>query len=282
MAKINRLIPFSWWPANWGMAGKRRAEAEAEYYWDGEDLDYRLLDIRHDDKAELAYRNEKLKLDYRYHKIGEFDYGQGLIETDEKLTETDRERALAKYLRRYGRISEEELEYKLFDLSYEVKGTDAYARERLKLDVRFGKMTEEAMDHELLDLEFKDKEGLEYKLAQLALERKYGNVSELEFEKTTATLNKEPWFNFVGADKRISGDTVQAAVELDWNEYFVTFLEEKGWTGATPDDIVDKWFEDMMKQMLNVYEDDIADDGSADPMPLASKVKRDDGLTEYR
>lgn len=68
MAKISRLFPFGIWPSNWGMAGKRRAEAEAEYYWDGEDLAYMLLDIRNDDKESRAYRREKLKLDYRYHK----------------------------------------------------------------------------------------------------------------------------------------------------------------------------------------------------------------------
>lgn len=282
MGKIRRVIPFSWWPANWGLTGTRRAVAEAEYHWDGEDLAYLLLDIDHEDKDSKEYRTDKLRLDYRYHKIGEFDYGLGLIENDIKITDNERDRQVAKYLNRYGRLTAEELEYKLFDLSYEVKTTEAYQREKLKLDVRFGKKTEEEADHELLDMKYQDKNSLDFKKEQLALELKWGNIDQNEFEKEIATLNKEPWFNFVGADRRIKGDTVHAAVELDWNSYFVEFLEGHGWTGATADEIVDRWFEDMMKQQLNIYEADAFDDGSADPMPLASRTKRDDGLTEYR
>jgi len=283
MGKIRHIIPFGFWPSNWGLAGKRRETAIAEYYWEGEDLDYRLLSIQYDDEESKEYRTAKLKLDYRYHKIGEFDYGLGLLENDEKLTEVAREREIAKYLNKFGKISAEELEYKLFDLSYEVKDTEAYFKDKLKLDVRFGKKTEQEAEQELLDLRHQDKNSLDYKQEQLALDHKWGKISQNEFEKQTATLNREPWFNFIGADKKITGDSVQAAVELDWNDYFVEFLESKGWTGSTPDEIVDKWFEDMMKQMLNVYEDDLIDDGSDNPMPMAghNRTKRDDGLTEY-
>jgi len=288
MAKINRLIPFSWWPANWGLTGSRRARAHAEYYLDGEDLAYRLLDIEYpelSDKEETwaqEYRTDKLKLDYRYHKIGEFDYGLGLIENNPKLTINDRAREIAKYRHRFGKITSEELEYKLLDLSYEVKDTEAFNRDKLKLDVRFGKKTQEQADRELLDLKYPDKDVVEYKKEVLQLERKHGKISQNELEKQTATLDEEPWFNFLGADKRITGDTVRAAVELDWNEYFPPYLISQGWTGATDDEIVDKWFEAMMRDMLNIADDQVIDDGSEDPLPLASKVQRDDGLTEYR
>ena len=286
MGKIRRIIPFGMWPANWGLSGSRRAKAEAEYYWDGEDLAYKLLDIDFPDALpnDKAYRTAKLKLDYRYHKIGEFDYGQGLIENDEKLSDESRERELAKYLHRYGRLSVEELEYKLFELSYAVKGTETYIKEKLKLDVRFGKKTEEEADHELLDLKYKNKNSLDFKKEQVGLERKYGNISENEYEKEIATLNEEPWFNWIASDRRISGDTVQAAVELDWNEYFIEFLEKHGWSGSTPDEVVDRWFEDMMKQQLGLFDDSLIDDGSENPMPMAgmNRKKRDDGLTEYR
>jgi hypothetical protein len=284
MAKIKRIIPFGWWPANWGLTGTRRAVAEAEYYWEGEDLAYRLLDIDHEDKDSKEYRTDKLRLDYRYHKIGEFDYGLGLLENDIKLTESEREREIAKYLNRYGRITAEEMEYKLFELSFEVKDTEAYRREKLKLDVRFGKKTEEEADHELLDLQFDDKTSIDYQVKRLGLELKWGNITENQHDKEVATLLREPWFNVVGADQRIQGENVQMAVELDWNEYFVQFLESKGWEGRSPDEIVDKWFESAMRQMLDIEEMGGIDDGSADPMPLAGshRFKRDDGLTEYR
>jgi hypothetical protein len=283
MAKIKRIIPFGWWPANWGLTGTIRAVSEAEYYWDGEDLAYRILDIDHEDKSTKSYRTAKLKLDYRYHKIGEFDYGLGLIENDEKLTEVDREREMAKYLHKFGKISTEELEYKLFELSYDVKDTESYRRDKLKLDVRFGHKTEEEAEHELLDMSFNDKTSIDYKIAQLGLELKFGNITENQHDKEVATLLREPWFNVIGAEHMIRGENTQMAIELDWNEYFIQFLESKGWTGVTPDEIVDKWFEEAMRQMLNIDNPLDIDDGSSDPMPMAgvSRTKRDDGLTEY-
>lgn len=282
MGKITRIIPFGMWPANWGLTGKRREEALAEYYWDGEDLAYKLLDIKFDDTGSKEYITERLKLDYRYHKINPYEYGLGMIENNPTISETERDREMAKYQYRHGKMTAEELEYKLFDLSYELKNTDAYKREKLRLDVHFGKKTQEEADHELLDMEYPDKASDGYKKALLNLEFKYGNISQNDYDRDMATINKEPWFDFKGADKRISGNVVQAAVELDWNPYFVEFLEQQGWTGATPDEIVDSWFENMMKQMLNVFEEDIIDDGTADPMPMAGRGnKRDDGLTEY-
>ena len=284
MAKINRIIPFSWWPANWGLTGSRRAVAEAEYHWDGEDLAYKLLDIRHEDQQSKEYRTDKIKLDYRYHKVGEFEYGIGLIENDVKLTEVERQREAAKYLNRFGKLSAEDLEYKLFELSYEVKDTEAYQREKLKLDVRFGKKTEEEAEHELLDMKFDDKSSIDYKVAQLGLELKYGNITQNQHDKEVATLLREPWFNLIGADQRVQGENIQMAIELDWNDFFIQFLESKGWEGRSPDEIVDRWFESAMRQMSDRENGDDIDDGSADPMPLAGSrpFKRDDGLTEYR
>ena len=269
MAKINRIIPFSWWPANWGLSGTRRAEAEAEYYWDGEDLAYKRLDIKHENQDSKEYRTDKLKLDYRYHKVGEFDYGLGLIENDVKLTEVERERQVAKYLHKFGRLSAEELEYKLFELSYEIKETESYHREKLKLDVRFGKKTEEQAEHELLDMKWENKTSIDYKIAQLGLELKYGNITENQHDKEVATLLREPWFNLIGADHTIKGDNTQLAIELDWNDYFIQFLESKGCTGVSPDDIVDRWFEEAMRQMLQLDDPVDIDDGSGDPMPMA-------------
>jgi hypothetical protein len=285
MAKIPRLFPFGFWPANWGLEGSRKATAYAEYYYEGEELAYKLLEIQYPEQADKEYRSAKLKLDYKYHKVGEFDYGLGLIENDTKLTEVDRQREMSKYLAKFGKITPEELEYRLFELSYAVKDTEAYQKEKLKLDVRFNKKTEEQADHELLDMQFTDKDDVKYQIEKIKLDRKYGKLDQNAFEKQEATLLKEPWFNWIGSDQKITGDNVQLAIELDWNEYFITFLEQQGWSGVTPDEIVDKWVEEMMRQQLNVdAAGDPLDDGTADPMPLASttRTRRDDGLTEYQ
>lgn len=282
MARINRIIPFSWWPANWGLAGKRRAEAQAEYYWDGEELAIKLIELRFDEGSP-EYHTALLHHKYRYHHIGEFDYGLGLIKHDAKLTSTDREREEAKYLHRFGKISAEELEYKLFDLSYDVKDTESYKNERLKLDVRYGKKTEEEADHERLDWKYQDKNSDDYKLAANDLELKWGNISQDQHDKEEANIKREPWFTLLGADKSIKADNTRLAIELDWNDHFITFLEEQGWTGNSPDEIVDKWFEEAMRQMLRIEMGE-EEPEEIEPLPMAGmqKRKRDDGLTEYR
>ena len=289
MGKIRRIIPFGFWPAHWGLSGSTRARMHAEYYLDGEDLAYRLLDIDYPDISDkeydwaMEYRTAKLKLDYRYHKVGEFDYGLGIIENDARLTETDRQRQITKYLHKFGRLTAEETEYQLFEVDHEDKESEAYIKGRLKLDVKYGKKDEEAADHELLNLKFEDKNSIEYKIAQSELELKWGNITQNQHEKEVATLLREPWFNVIGADQSFSGENVKMAIELDWNEFFIQFLESKGWTGITPDEIVDRWFESAMKQMMNLDDLDSLDDGSSDPMPMAgNRTRRDDGLTEYR
>lgn len=283
MPKKSHIIPFSWWPSNWGLSGKRRAEAEAEYYWEGKELDYLLLDIRHDDHSSQEYHLDRLKLDYRYHEVDQFEYGLGLITFDPKLNRKEREIESARYLNRLGRISSEELEYKIFDLSYDVKDTEEYLRERLKLDVKWGKKSQEDADRTLLDMKYDDKSSIDYQIAVIGLDLKWGKINQNQHDKSVATLLREPWFNLIGADKVIKGENVRMAIELDWNEFFIEFLESKGWSGVTPDEIVDRWFEEAMRQMLQLEELEEIDGGEDSPLPMAgiNRNKRDDGLTEY-
>lgn len=76
MKKRKRLIPFNWLPASWGLKGNTRKIAEAEYYYDGSDLDYALLDIKYAGKPE--HEEMKLKLDYEKEKIGKVEYEKAL------------------------------------------------------------------------------------------------------------------------------------------------------------------------------------------------------------
>lgn len=89
MGKIHRMIPFGVWPANWGLTGKRREEALAEYYYDGEDLARKLLDIRHDDKRSVEYALAKLRLDWEYGLIEDEAYDRAVLETKHPDPESD-------------------------------------------------------------------------------------------------------------------------------------------------------------------------------------------------
>ena len=51
---MKKKIPFWLLPASWGLTGKSRAIAEAEYYYEGDALEEKLLEINTPDPNELA------------------------------------------------------------------------------------------------------------------------------------------------------------------------------------------------------------------------------------
>ena len=66
MAKKTKL-PFSMMPASWGLKGKSRAIAEAEYYYDGEELEEALAEIeaesdtdKHIARLDVQLKNGKI------------------------------------------------------------------------------------------------------------------------------------------------------------------------------------------------------------------------------
>lgn len=73
MSKTRR-IPFGLWPANWGLEGKRRELAEAEYYMEGQGLAYRKLELAHDDHEAPEYLLAKARLDHKYEKISDSEF----------------------------------------------------------------------------------------------------------------------------------------------------------------------------------------------------------------
>jgi len=133
-------IPFSMMPASWGLNGRSRAVAEAEYYYEGEDLEKALAII------------------------------------------------------------------------------DA------KTDV--------------------DKE-----VATLAVDLKNKKISQSDYDKKVANLKDEPYVNVLKMG--INPDTAQAGfIELDWNDHFVKFLHDNGYTGTSDEDVVNTWFNDVCKTIL--------------------------------
>lgn len=72
--------------------------------------------------------------------------------------------------------------------------------------------------------------------------------------KAQATKKKEPYVEVIGLDID-ANNPVQGAFELDWNEYFVQELKDKGFNGATDEDIVDQWFNQVCKNVaLSTWE----------------------------
>ena len=71
MSKKTKL-PFSMMPASWGLKGKSRAIAEAEYYYEGDELEKVLAALDADTPEDKSLA--ELEVDYKNGKIGISEY----------------------------------------------------------------------------------------------------------------------------------------------------------------------------------------------------------------
>ena len=61
MSKIKRIIPFNWRNKLLGLSGDSYKLAEAEYYYDGEDLEKEKIKLSNDSNAEKNIKFLKLE-----------------------------------------------------------------------------------------------------------------------------------------------------------------------------------------------------------------------------
>lgn len=74
-------------------------------------------------------------------------------------------------------------------------------------------------------------------------------------EKALANLDNEPWVKVLNVD--VNPENIsQGFFELDWNEAFVEMLAQNGYTGATPEEIVDAWFTDLCRGIARTVNSD--------------------------
>jgi hypothetical protein len=93
--------------------------------------------------------------------------------------------------------------------------------------------------------------------------------------KELATEKKEPWVAVL--ETHVNKENVRNGFfELDWNEYFVVQLRGAGYTGATDEEIVDQWFNELCR---NVGADE-GIDMSRRGAGYVNRALRDDGRTE--
>lgn len=82
----------------------------------------------------------------------------------------------------------------------------------------------------------------------LDIDLKHRKISQAEYDKKNATLKGKPWISVLSletdADVPSTGN-----IELDWNDEFVSFLQSKGYIGATPEMIVDVWLGELCKNI---------------------------------
>ena len=73
--------------------------------------------------------------------------------------------------------------------------------------------------------------------------------SALENEKAVATKAGKPWVAVL--DTQVNEDNIRNGFfELDWNNEFIEQLLDAGYSGESNEEIVDAWFQTLIRQML--------------------------------
>ena len=84
-------LKYGWLPAHWGLKGKTREIAKAEYELEGYDLAKRLLEINAEDMEESVYKKKLYDIELQYNKITKEAYHRATAD----LIVDDKQRALA-------------------------------------------------------------------------------------------------------------------------------------------------------------------------------------------
>lgn len=97
--------------------------------------------------------------------------------------------------------------------------------------------------------------------------------SKKKTKKELATERGEPYVEIISVD--IDPDNIgQGAFELEWNDIFLAKLVRAGYEGRTDEDIVDRWFQDVCRNVvLETYEQYEANN----PRPVNGVQKKDIG-----
>lgn len=191
MPKRKPLIPFSWLPASWGLKGRSRAIAEAEYQFDGIELDRRLAEITCSDNSEQLFK-----------VMAEIDYKYGIINKYELDT------VLAKQAHAHD--------------------PNALARSLLEVDLAHNKITQYDYEQQLTALESTNEQ--QRQLNQLAVDLKHERINEQQYERKVADIKQEPWVAMprISWDPV---DNSKTFFEIDYNEHFIDHLRANGYQG---------------------------------------------------
>lgn len=112
--KKKRLIPFNLLPAAWGLTGKSRKIAEAEYYYDGYDLEVELAMINHSDSAE--YNKALIAIDLKHNRIDQLEADRKLAKLKHPEGSVELEVALLEVSLKHEMISQIDYDKKRADL----------------------------------------------------------------------------------------------------------------------------------------------------------------------
>lgn len=161
------------------------------------------------------------------------------------------------------------LETRLLEIKKDELGVDEFTRRYIEANFKYGKYTESEYKRGLANL---IKDDTQRALTTLDLDFAEGKIGELAYQKSAATLRNEPWVTVINMDF-VSKTALEGSFELDWNPQFVAKLEAEGYSGPTPDNVVNQWFMEVCRNIA-MEEFDGTGDFTADSEANLDAMKR--------
>lgn len=106
-----KIIPFSWYPAHWGLKGKALEMAQAEFELEGTGLLRKKIDININERSEGEQKIAHLDLDHRVGKIDDYKFAREVIKVNvNNMSTVDVKVALLDLKKEYKKRSDQEYE----------------------------------------------------------------------------------------------------------------------------------------------------------------------------
>ena len=99
---------------------------------------------------------------------------------------------------------------------------------------------------------------------------KLKNLFKKPKPEPTGKEGKEPWVNVVNTNFD-EGNPNHGFMELEWNKPFIDFLREHNYEGKTDEEVVDKWFTDLCKNIGGQLDEEAKFVADADKLPKRRK-----------
>lgn len=109
-------IPFNLLPASWGLKGKSYERAKLEYYYEGEDLERKLVDLEFEDETEK--QKQHIYLDEKHGKLSKEEFERKLVDLDNE-DETENKKQHLYLDKKYDKLSNHEYKKKIATLNKE-------------------------------------------------------------------------------------------------------------------------------------------------------------------
>lgn len=115
---MSKFIRFSWLPASWGLRGKSRAIAEAEYNYTGYDLKQKLAEIESNGDKD-KYERAMIDIDLEYNRIDQYAADNRIADLENRNDETALILARLQIDLNHSKITQQEYDRKSADITNE-------------------------------------------------------------------------------------------------------------------------------------------------------------------